>query len=192
MLVLVIEDEVDLATTVEYNLRADGFQVRLAHSGRQGLASATADFLAQPLDAEATRRAGVSMGCATTPDNTICRTRGVNIYLDVMLKGLERMIRAGEYNQERIEEWQKQTRIAYKLRRPQQQRIIISAAQEQPVDIETVALVVLRHTLEQRQLGRAQHHHHERALGGREARGNSSSKLPPAISYSHITALLIG
>src|SRR6476659_10679770 len=45
MLVLVIEDEVDLATTVEYNLRADGFQVRLAHSGRQGLAMASADPL---------------------------------------------------------------------------------------------------------------------------------------------------
>ncbi len=45
MLVLVIEDEVDLATTVEYNLRAEGFQVRLAHSGRQGLAHATADPL---------------------------------------------------------------------------------------------------------------------------------------------------
>ena len=42
---LVIEDEVDLATTVEYNLRAEGFQVRLAHSGRQGLASAQADPL---------------------------------------------------------------------------------------------------------------------------------------------------
>ncbi|HWU88983.1 MAG TPA: response regulator transcription factor [Kofleriaceae bacterium] len=45
MLVLVIEDEVDLATTVEYNLRAEGFQVRLAHTGRQGLAAATADPL---------------------------------------------------------------------------------------------------------------------------------------------------
>src|SRR5687768_9903602 len=45
MFVLVIEDEVDLATTVEYNLRAEGFQVRLAHSGRQGLASATSDPL---------------------------------------------------------------------------------------------------------------------------------------------------
>lgn len=42
-LVLVIEDEVDLATTIEYNLRSEGFQVRLAHSGRQGLASATAE-----------------------------------------------------------------------------------------------------------------------------------------------------
>ena len=42
-MVLVIEDEVDLATTLEYNLRSEGFQVRLAHSGRQGLASATSD-----------------------------------------------------------------------------------------------------------------------------------------------------
>ena len=45
MLVLVIEDEVDLATTLEYNLRAEGFTVRIAHSGRHGLASATADPL---------------------------------------------------------------------------------------------------------------------------------------------------
>jgi len=45
MLVLVIEDEVDLATTVEYNLRAEGYQVRLAHTGRDGLASATLDPL---------------------------------------------------------------------------------------------------------------------------------------------------
>jgi DNA-binding response OmpR family regulator len=43
MLVLVIEDEVDLATTLEYNLHAEGFTARIAHSGRQGLASATSD-----------------------------------------------------------------------------------------------------------------------------------------------------
>src|SRR2546423_5836256 len=42
-LVLVIEDEVDLATTLEYNLRSEGFAVRLAHTGRQGLASATTE-----------------------------------------------------------------------------------------------------------------------------------------------------
>jgi two-component system, OmpR family, phosphate regulon response regulator PhoB len=41
--VLVIEDEVDLATTLEYNLKTAGFQVRLAHSGRQGLAAATSE-----------------------------------------------------------------------------------------------------------------------------------------------------
>ena len=44
-LVLVIEDEVDLATTLEYNLRSEGFEVRVAHSGRQGLAAATTDPL---------------------------------------------------------------------------------------------------------------------------------------------------
>ncbi|HWO24760.1 MAG TPA: response regulator transcription factor [Kofleriaceae bacterium] len=45
MLVLVIEDEVDLATTVEYNLRAEGFGARLAHSGQAGLAAATTEPL---------------------------------------------------------------------------------------------------------------------------------------------------
>ncbi|HEU0037492.1 MAG TPA: response regulator transcription factor [Kofleriaceae bacterium] len=43
MLVLVIEDEIDLANTVEYNLRSEGFQVRLAHDGRRGLALASGD-----------------------------------------------------------------------------------------------------------------------------------------------------
>jgi two-component system phosphate regulon response regulator PhoB len=43
--VLVIEDEVDLATTLEYNLRSEGLQVQLAYTGRQGLAAATADPL---------------------------------------------------------------------------------------------------------------------------------------------------
>ncbi|HEU4615889.1 MAG TPA: response regulator transcription factor [Kofleriaceae bacterium] len=42
-LVLVIEDEVDLATTLEYNLRSEGFKTRVAHSGREGLAAALAD-----------------------------------------------------------------------------------------------------------------------------------------------------
>jgi two-component system phosphate regulon response regulator PhoB len=45
MLVLVIEDEVDLATTVEYNLKSEGFQVRLAHTGKDGLAAAMAEPL---------------------------------------------------------------------------------------------------------------------------------------------------
>src|SRR5262249_55577924 len=43
--VLVIEDEVDLATTLEYNLRSEGLQAQLAHSGRQGLVAANADPL---------------------------------------------------------------------------------------------------------------------------------------------------
>jgi two-component system phosphate regulon response regulator PhoB len=44
-LILVIEDEVDLATTLEYNLKAEGFQARVAHNGRQGIAAAMADPL---------------------------------------------------------------------------------------------------------------------------------------------------
>ena len=43
MLVLVIEDEADLAATVEYNLKTEGFEVRVAHTGRDGLASAMAE-----------------------------------------------------------------------------------------------------------------------------------------------------
>ena len=42
-LVLVIEDEVDLATTLEYNLRAEGYTVKVAHGGKQGLALATSE-----------------------------------------------------------------------------------------------------------------------------------------------------
>ncbi len=44
-LVLIIEDEVDLATTLEYNLKAEGFAVRVAHDGRNGLSSASTDPL---------------------------------------------------------------------------------------------------------------------------------------------------
>jgi len=42
-LVLVIEDEVDLAATLEYNLRSAGYQVIVAHDGRRGLAAATSE-----------------------------------------------------------------------------------------------------------------------------------------------------
>jgi len=44
-LVLVIEDEVDLAATLEYNIKAAGFQTRVAHTGKAGLAAALADPL---------------------------------------------------------------------------------------------------------------------------------------------------
>jgi two-component system phosphate regulon response regulator PhoB len=44
-LVLIIEDEVDLAATLEYNLKAEGFAVRVAHDGRNGLSSAGTDPL---------------------------------------------------------------------------------------------------------------------------------------------------
>jgi two-component system phosphate regulon response regulator PhoB len=39
-LCLIVEDEVDLATTLEYNLTREGYQVRVAHTGRDALESA--------------------------------------------------------------------------------------------------------------------------------------------------------
>ena len=41
--VLVIEDEVDLAATLEYNLKTEGFSPRVATTGRQGLEAALAE-----------------------------------------------------------------------------------------------------------------------------------------------------
>jgi zinc protease len=71
------------------------------------VADAAAGFLNGPIDAEATQAAGISVRCGATPDTTICSTRGVNIYLDVMIKALERQISAGDYNQKQIEEYAK-------------------------------------------------------------------------------------
>lgn len=85
------------------------------------LASAAASFLELPMDAEAFARTGVDVGCSTSEDVMACRTHGVNIYLDVMLKGLERKVRAGEYNQEQIENWQKSVREQFKLKSEQEE-----------------------------------------------------------------------
>ncbi len=84
------------------------------------LAEKAADFLSGPMDSEAVGRTGVQMGCGSTPDHTICSARGMNVYLDVVVKGLERMIKAGTYNQQQVENWQKGTKLALKLRRSQQ------------------------------------------------------------------------
>ena len=71
------------------------------------LATASARFLSLPIDAEVFARTGIGVGCQAGADTTVCATSGVNIYLDVMVKGLERLITAGTYNQEGIERWQK-------------------------------------------------------------------------------------
>jgi len=71
------------------------------------LATASARFLSLPIDAEVFARTGIGVGCQAGADTTVCATSGVNIYLDVMIKGLERLITAGTYNQEGIERWQK-------------------------------------------------------------------------------------
>ncbi len=84
------------------------------------LARAAAEFLQQPRDSTVLGQTGVEMGCETTPDHTICSARGMSVYLDVVIKGFERLVKAGEYSQKRVESWQQATRTAYKLKRPQQ------------------------------------------------------------------------
>jgi len=60
-------------------------------------------------------RTGVDVGCDSSEDAVVCSSHGVNIYLDVMVKGLERLITAGEYNQNQIERWQKNVNQLQKL-----------------------------------------------------------------------------
>ena len=80
-----------------------------------------ASFLSLPMDAEAFARTGVNVGCDTTEDVTVCGTSGINIYLDVMLKGFERLIKAGTYDQEVLESWMKSSREGLKTQSSQQQ-----------------------------------------------------------------------
>src|SRR6185312_12079403 len=60
-------------------------------------------------------RTGVDVDCQPGVDAVVCESHGVNIYLDVMVKGLERLITAGEYSQDQIEHWQKRVGENMKL-----------------------------------------------------------------------------
>ena len=85
------------------------------------LAAGAADFLSLPMDGSVFSRTGVNVGCQASEDATTCYTSGINIYLDVMVKGLERLVKAGTYNQEGIERWQKSARESIKTKAAQQQ-----------------------------------------------------------------------
>jgi len=84
------------------------------------LAEASADFLTLPPDATVLRETGVQMDCETTPDHTVCEARGMSIYLDVVIKGFERLIKTGWYSQLSVERWQRAFQARYKLKRPHQ------------------------------------------------------------------------
>ncbi|MBA3818762.1 MAG: insulinase family protein [Deltaproteobacteria bacterium] len=71
------------------------------------LADSAARLLSLPIDANAFSRTGINVGCQTFADATMCGTSGINIYLDIMVKGLERQVTAGTYDQVGIERWQK-------------------------------------------------------------------------------------
>ncbi len=66
-------------------------------------------------------RTGIEIHCNSSDDTMQCGTHGVNLYLDVMVRGLERMIVAGEYEQDRIENWQKRTKEDWKLHSTQEE-----------------------------------------------------------------------
>lgn len=100
------------------------------------LASAAADFLHFVADpdpnggnSDVFAHTGINVGCRASEDATICSTRGVNIYLEVMVRGFERLIKAGEYGcnspsikicpSDPIETWQKHVREDWKLKSTQ-------------------------------------------------------------------------
>jgi zinc protease len=64
---------------------------------------------------DAYARTGVDARCRATLDAMVCTSSGINIYLHVMIKGLERFIKAGVYDQPRIEKWAKRMHEEFKL-----------------------------------------------------------------------------
>jgi zinc protease len=93
------------------------------------LGAAASEFLHRVGDADpngventdAFSRTGIEVGCRPSLDQTVCSTHGVNIYLDIMVKGLERLVTAGEYTQSQIESWQKSVKEDWKLRSTQEE-----------------------------------------------------------------------
>jgi zinc protease len=76
--------------------------------GKAGLAGVAAGFLRPPKDANF--RQFISFGSDVDDDHTTFISRGLNAYSDVVIEGLERSVRIGEYDQELIEKWQKRTK----------------------------------------------------------------------------------
>ncbi|MBL0219403.1 MAG: insulinase family protein [Myxococcales bacterium] len=93
------------------------------------LASAAANFLQRVPDMDPNMasntdvfsRTGIEINCGSSDDAMFCGTHGVNIYLDVMVKGIERMLVAGVYSQEGIERWQKRNKEDWKLHSTQEE-----------------------------------------------------------------------
>ena len=87
-------------------------QVSPAHAG---LASFAADMLEPRFEATATddlraledfRRAGGQVYTRVTDDQTTFSVRGLSMYVDILLHGIERHVRGGTYDQDRVEKRQ--------------------------------------------------------------------------------------
>ncbi len=101
------------------------FNVGDAQSGSTpGLARVAASRLQLPPDPEgkdAMSRAGIGVFGTTDRDTTYLYSGGLNLYIDIIIKGLERTVKAGEYGQLGIEAWQKRTRENFGRRDYQQE-----------------------------------------------------------------------
>ena len=132
MQVVMLQDKAMPIAHVELRFR----NVGEAATPDSAVASGAAVFLRRVGDADPQgvqntdvfSRTGVEVGCQPTEDAVVCQSHGVNIYLDVMVEGLERLITAGEYNQESIERWQKRVSENLKLHSTQEQNEYVRQA----------------------------------------------------------------
>ena len=91
------------------------FNAGSAHESpdKAGLARVAAGYLAPPRGASFWK-VGVGFGANADHDHTWFYSRGIELYLKIAIKGIERNIKAGEHNQKQIERWQKVTRDRFK------------------------------------------------------------------------------
>jgi len=108
------------------------FNVGDVHSGSvPGLADLTARFLDAPRDMDAAGITGIGVQAASSNDHTYFSSSGLNIYDTVIIKGIERTIKAGDFNQDAVESYQKRLRENFKRKdyqaRVEYQRQILTA-----------------------------------------------------------------
>ncbi|MBT8491864.1 MAG: insulinase family protein, partial [Deltaproteobacteria bacterium] len=99
-------------------VRADlRFAVGAAHepANKAGLASLAAGRLKNMATQMSLGKLGVSVFGYAGMDETVFVGRGMDIYLEFMLKGMERTLAVGDYEQEAIETWRERFKAAHKL-----------------------------------------------------------------------------
>lgn len=87
--------------------------VGLASHENPEIPDAAANFRSLPLDADAFAMTGIGVNCGAAEDSVACTSGGLNIYLDVIVQGLERIIKAGTFNQKGIEKYQSRFKDNY-------------------------------------------------------------------------------
>jgi len=93
------------------------FGVGGAHepADKAGLASAAASMLRNDMTRMSLGKLGASIGGYASMDETVFVARGMEIYLEFILKGIERTLSVGDYDQEMIEKWHERFAESHKL-----------------------------------------------------------------------------